>query len=165
MLKYNDMNMIFFDLILKMAVVMYFVLCALTVYDTEVNSEKGIIVNENTTMKGRTQEGVLYWVSQTKKSINAEKPSEIEVEDSIIIDDLKLQEVLDEKFYINKTDNITSGLFMPIVVLKYFDKDGGKYEMVYSSMNSEVKIYINDKFERSMMVYDMDELMQKFESL
>ena len=112
-----------------------------------------------------TKQSVLYWVNQTKKSSDATCPSEIEVSDSVIVDCGTLDKILNEKFYIPKGENVASGLFMPVAMLKYYDTQGVEFYRVYSLMNSEVRVYKRNKLEKTMLVYDANKLQQIFESL
>ena len=152
------------DWIVRMAAVLYAMTCVaiIIIYDKQDTTEPTMQEIVNTTQQ--PTDAVIYWVNQTEKSVNATNPAEIEVSDSIAIDGSLLSTLLDEKNYIEQGENVATGMYFPVAILKY-STQGIEHTLVFSFMNAEVKVYAGNEFVKSKLMYDAVKLHALFDSL
>ena len=66
--------------------------------------------------------------------------------------------VMNPDFYIEKGDDTALGFYHPVGMLKFQDKSGNRYSVMYSFLNAEARIYLNGKIQKAMMIYNPDDL-------
>lgn len=101
-------------------------------------------------LKDSAQAGLLenYYVEETK-----EIPAE------------KLQKILDQHFYIETSDFVNTGIYMPIARISYVAANGKNVVLVYSFANSQVNLYRNNEMVKKAMLYNPNELSELLESI